>query len=88
MTYAISRRISNLEDIEVLAKEEVEEVVKASISGSEMPLIYLSLNIDELVTSIVDWSFILPISLFFLRLFVDFRIPNIIKTPSDIRSNF
>ncbi len=27
--YAISRRISNMEDIEVLAKEETEEAVKS-----------------------------------------------------------
>ena len=54
MIHTISRRISNLKDIKVLAKEEAEEAARTNISKSEIPLIYLSSSIDEFTTPIVD----------------------------------
>ncbi len=54
MIYIISRRILNLEDIEILTREEVEEAVKADTLKSKMLLIYLSSNIDEFIVFIVD----------------------------------
>ncbi len=52
--YTISQRISNLKDIEVLAKEEIEKMVKINISKFEIPLIYPSSNINEPITPIID----------------------------------
>ena len=52
--YIISQGILNLKDMKVLAKEETEEMVRADILGSEMPLIYFSLNIDESTVSIIN----------------------------------
>ncbi len=84
----ISRGISNLEDVEVLTKEEIKEVVRVGILGSEMLLVHPFSNIDGSVAPIVDWSFISPISPFFLGLFVDFGISDIVETSLDIRLSF
>ena len=52
--------------MEELERMEIKEVVKVGILRFKILLVYFSLNIDELLVFIVDWSIILPISLFFL----------------------
>ncbi len=78
----------NLFDIEKLEKIEAEEVVRIGISGSEIPLVYLSSNIDELIVFIIDWSIIFPMLLFSFGLFADLRISDIVETSFDIRLGF
>ncbi len=84
--HVILRGISNLEDVEILTKKEVEEVVRVDVSGSEMPLVYLFSSIDEPVVLIVDWLFISPMLLFLSGLFADFEILDTVEMPPDIRS--
>ena len=66
---------------------ETEKAVKVGTSKSEMPLMHFSSNTSESLVPIVDWSSILPISPFSLRLFADLGIPNIIEIPLDTQSN-
>ena len=73
--------------MEELEKIEAKEATKVGSLGSEMLLIYPSSNIGEPLIFIVDWSFIPLMSLFSLRLFTDFGIPDIVETPLDIRLN-
>ncbi len=54
MIYTISRRISNLEDVEVLAKKKVEKIIKINILRSEILLIYFSSNIDKPLIFIIN----------------------------------
>jgi len=71
--------------MEKLERMEAEEIIKVNVLRFEIPLIYLSLNIDELLIFIVNWSSISPISPFSFGLFTDFKIPDTIETPLDIR---
>ncbi len=75
-------------NIEELERIKMEEAVKVGVLRFEMLLIHFSLNIDELLIFIMDWSTILPMSSFFLGLFTDFRIPDTVETPSNIRLGF
>jgi len=84
MIHTIQWGLSNIEELE---KVEAEEAVKVGSSKSEIPLIYLHSNIDELLILIVDWSSIFPILPFSPRLLTDLGIPDIIETLPDIRSN-
>ncbi len=85
MIRTISRGLSNMEELE---RVETEEAAKIGILGSEMPLIYLSSNINEPSIFIIDWSFIPPISPFSPGLFADLGIFNIVEMSLDTWLNF
>ena len=77
-----------LDDVEELEKVEIEKIVKIDILRSEILLVYLSSNIDESTTFIVDWSFILPILPFSFGLFANLGISDIIEISLNIWLGF
>ncbi len=81
MIRTISRDIFDIEELE---KIETEETAKTGALGSEIPLIYLSSNINEPSTFIVDWLFISSMSPFSPRLFTDLGISDTVEMLSDI----
>ncbi len=96
MTRIISRRISNLEDVEVLAKEETEKaarVERASRSLAEGLSIaaYKPINTGGRYHSSLqktsEWLFFFDFALF-SNLLADLGILRSVETFSDIRLNF
>ena len=81
----IFRGIFNIKELE---KTEIEKIVRTDVLRSEMPLIHLFSNVDELLAFIVDWSFIFSMLLFFPGLFADLGISDIVETPFNIRLGF